>query len=282
MRVKEIRIEGLFGMFDHVIPLNMEDHITIIHGANGFGKTVLLQMVYGLLHGSIDSIIQIPFRRFEVSFDDNSNIWIDGSENNEVEDRIPIGDFTPGYLTRNLREVEADTPVNQAISCHFPKVRQSALGNKISKGKNTILPDIQTTHIDSLAPKIQLLKDIINKRFLYKTVEVSSDLEFSFTDRNGKAVPITALSSGEQHVLVLFYQLIFEMPPNSLILIDEPELSLHVVWQQYFLKDLQHIIAHSSFDVIMATHSPQIIHDRWDLTVELNRPSYPIFTGDNG
>lgn len=80
------------------------------------------------------------------------------------------------------------------------------------------------------------------------------------------------LSSGEQHELVLLYELLFKVGRDSLILLDEPELSLHVVWQQQFLDELQQIAELSGFNVIIATHSPQIIHDRWDLTVELTGP----------
>jgi predicted ATP-binding protein involved in virulence len=60
--------------------------------------------------------------------------------------------------------------------------------------------------------------------------------------------------------------------PNSLILIDEPELSLHILWQQEFLRDLEEIIKIAGLDFLIATHSPQIIHDRWDLAVELEGP----------
>ena len=74
------------------------------------------------------------------------------------------------------------------------------------------------------------------------------------------------LSSGEQHEIVLLFELLFETKPNSLILIDEPELSLHVAWQREMLKDLQEIADLSDFRAILATHSPQIINDRWDLT----------------
>ena len=80
------------------------------------------------------------------------------------------------------------------------------------------------------------------------------------------------LSSGEQQILALLYKLLFNVKPDTLILIDEPELSLHVAWQQEFLKDLQDIIKFVGFDVLIATHSPQIIHDRWDLAVELKGP----------
>ena len=82
----------------------------------------------------------------------------------------------------------------------------------------------------------------------------------------------TDLSSGEQHQLVMLYELLFKVKPNSLILIDEPEISLHLAWQVQFLKDLQTILKLADFDVLIATHSPSIIEDRWDLTVELKGP----------
>ena len=70
----------------------------------------------------------------------------------------------------------------------------------------------------------------------------------------------------------MLYELLFKAKPNSLVLIDEPELSLHLGWQVEFLKDLQNIAKLRNFDVLLATHSPEIISDRWDLTVELKGP----------
>jgi len=63
--------------------------------------------------------------------------------------------------------------------------------------------------------------------------------------------------------------LIFKATENSLVLIDEPEISLHVVWQKEFLHDIQEIIKLQNIDIVIATHSPQIINERWDLTVNL-------------
>jgi predicted ATP-binding protein involved in virulence len=92
------------------------------------------------------------------------------------------------------------------------------------------------------------------------------------TAATGETLSPTDLSSGEQHELVLLYELLFKVQKNSLVLIDEPELSLHVGWQAQFLKDLQDITKLADLDILMATHSPDIIQDRWDLTVELKGP----------
>jgi len=42
MRLTKIQAFKLFGVFDHTIPLNSTDLITIIHGPNGYGKTAML------------------------------------------------------------------------------------------------------------------------------------------------------------------------------------------------------------------------------------------------
>ena len=86
----------------------------------------------------------------------------------------------------------------------------------------------------------------------------------------GSRIELESLSSGEQHELVMLYYLLFLVAPNSLILIDEPELSLHVEWQRRFLSDLVEMAELSGYYALVATHSPQIIEDRYDLTVELN------------
>ena len=69
--------------------------------------------------------------------------------------------------------------------------------------------------------------------------------------------------------MVLLYELLFKVQKYSLALIDEPELSLHVSWQRQFLEDLQEVRKLTQINMLIATHSPDIIQDRWDLTVEL-------------
>ena len=123
---------------------------------------------------------------------------------------------------------------------------------------------------DAIAGKIELLQKIINARFSYKLMSVNKDRGVVFQTTTGTApLSLTQLSSGEQQMLVMFAELLFGLEPNTLVMIDEPELSLHVAWQMEFLHDLQQVTRLVDVDVLIATHSPQIIHDRWDLTVEL-------------
>lgn len=124
---------------------------------------------------------------------------------------------------------------------------------------------------DEVLAKVDALKRIANSRFLHKRISIgTSGLIVRASD--GKKLELEMLSSGEQHELVLLYDLLFRVRKDSFILIDEPELSLHVAWQEKFLDDIEEIAELSDFRVLLATHSPQIIGDRFDLTVELKGP----------
>jgi predicted ATP-binding protein involved in virulence len=129
---------------------------------------------------------------------------------------------------------------------------------------------------DELESKLKLFKKIINSRFLFKQMSLSKDTGITFTTEDGQSLALNSLSSGEQHELILFYQLLFKVRPNSLVLLDEPEISLHVAWQKQFLQDILEVIRLAAFDMVIATHSPQIIADRWDLTVPLKKPEQPV------
>ncbi len=129
---------------------------------------------------------------------------------------------------------------------------------------------------DEIAGKIGLLLHILNKRFKHK--RISADKENGFIlestilkndEDNFEQIHINKLSSGEQNELVLLYELIFRTTPNSLILIDEPEVSLHISWQQSFIDDLREIIKLNNLEALIATHSPDIINNNWHLKVEL-------------
>jgi len=124
--------------------------------------------------------------------------------------------------------------------------------------------------LDDLEHKVDLLLGNINRKFRpNKRLRADRKSGLLVRDKRELRIDLDSLSSGEQHELVLIYDLLFRVKPNSLVLIDEPELSLHVTWQKEFLKELFAIINAVNFDVILATHSPFIVGDRVDLMVPL-------------
>lgn len=167
-----------------------------------------------------------------------------------------------GLLVRDNSEAfQIDDQIDQ-----MDEVRKSMLSVYIEDTEKKL-------HVfDEIADKIDLLKSIINKRFLYKQMETTKKEGFVFKLDNGTVLALEDLSSGEQHELVLFYELLFKVDAGSLVIIDEPEISLHVVWQEHFLRDVQEVTRLTGIDVLIATHSPDIINGHRDLLVELEGP----------
>ncbi len=66
MRIETIEIAGLFGIFNHTIPLNLEERITIIHGPNGFGKTATLRLVNGVFNSKYSELKAFPFNNLKI------------------------------------------------------------------------------------------------------------------------------------------------------------------------------------------------------------------------
>lgn len=95
------------------------------------------------------------------------------------------------------------------------------------------------------------------KKLLFK--EDTAELSFHTLDRNGNVVTefkdIKFLSSGEQQILILFSYIAFNSQDGKLFIIDEPELSLHIKWQEDFLNQLDSITPKGT-QLILATHSP--------------------------
>lgn len=119
--------------------------------------------------------------------------------------------------------------------------------------------------------KLEMFTNIINDRLSFKRIVISRELGISIedTEQPQKNLSLMQLSSGEKQEIVLFYQLIFETENNILLLIDEPEISLHITWQKRFMDDLMKIIKYKNMNVIVATHSPQIINNHWENQIDL-------------
>lgn len=123
----------------------------------------------------------------------------------------------------------------------------------------------------SLLERVELLANILNEKFLFKNIEVNREHGLSVHSDEGQLIPLTHLSSGEQHELILLYDLLFNVAAGSLVMIDEPELSLHVSWQRRFVDDMLKVSKVRSFRFVIATHSPQVIDVWLDRTIQLDK-----------
>lgn len=125
---------------------------------------------------------------------------------------------------------------------------------------------------DELQQRIETFTGIVSPKLRNKNFRINREHGFVFEVTQGQKGMLepTVLSSGEQHQIVLFYELIFKSGENSFFFIDEPEISLHVDWQRQFLEDILKVAKLGDHTFLIATHSPQIIGSRRDLAVALD------------
>ena len=93
----------------------------------------------------------------------------------------------------------------------------------------------------------------------FKYSHLDRDDNVWFSNDNGEQFEIKDLSTGEKTLLSKVMYLYFLDYKNKIILIDEPELSLHPKWQNQVLKIYENFAKQNSCQIIIATHSPHII-----------------------
>ncbi|MEE4404705.1 AAA family ATPase [Enterobacter mori] len=97
-----------------------------------------------------------------------------------------------------------------------------------------------------------------------KKVEVDTVGRLFITRTDGKKCSIDILSSGERQLLVLIANVMLNRYTSisRVIIIDEPEISLHLKWQEKFSETILAINPETQF--ILATHSPDIVGEMTD------------------
>lgn len=93
-----------------------------------------------------------------------------------------------------------------------------------------------------------------NKEFLYKPREFKYEVQTIDREGKRKNISISKLSSGEKQMVALFCYLYLSKAEKMMVIIDEPELSLSVSWQERILEDVYKSSACKS--LIVATQSP--------------------------
>lgn len=105
-------------------------------------------------------------------------------------------------------------------------------------------------------PKFTFI-DIINNLLQRKTIFINEKNELLVETQSGKIFHLTHLSSGEKQLLILLGQNLLQENKAHIYIADEPELSLHVDWQERLVDSMRSLNPNSQ--IIFATHSPDIV-----------------------
>jgi hypothetical protein len=113
--------------------------------------------------------------------------------------------------------------------------------------------------LDDLSRQLIGFKLFLDNQFRDKSIVITRDEGINFQLSNREQISPAALSSGEQQMMILAYEILFKTEPGTLVVIDEPELSLHVSWQSSLLENLTEMGRTNSLQYLLATHSPTVL-----------------------
>ena len=246
MKLRKLHIEDykMFKDFD-ISFVDEKDEplpIVVLAGVNGSGKTSLLEFLKAVEAPKNISIYgqYNPFGSFNIQFIDNNEEY----EVSSIE--APLNEYC--FLNEEIIYLSSGIDEIQNISNEFVKTFYFFLKN------HDYRPSEVMTHF------YKYMKDIfdgLDLTFTYNHLD--RDDNVWFINKNGKAFEIKDLSTGEKTLLSKIMYLYFKDYKNKIILIDEPELSLHPSWQNKVLKIYENFAKQNDCQIIIATHSPHII-----------------------
>lgn len=139
------------------------------------------------------------------------------------------------------------------------------LANKIEK-KVFSDEEISKAYITDVYAQKHLFENIMNELF----GESGKQIDLTGADPDfilpfGKHISMYELSSGEKQILFIMMKVMLQEKQDCIMFLDEPELSLHVDWQEVLIDKIQ--MLNPNCQLIIATHSPSLLFDGWDSKV---------------
>ncbi|URZ01940.1 AAA family ATPase [Clostridium felsineum] len=292
MKIKSIYIKNIRALKDFKIDFN--NNINVLIGENGLGKTTILETIYNIITANESFVedessegcnLELSFTKQELDFINRHRNRLKKTLFNS-EDKIEIGkhginqdiDFKKSFAKSNIaKEKWFRKIVYLPTDVNFKKhkvetakmVHNSTDIGVILNSDNMSLnlkeylvnihyKDLEDMSIGDTPYRIQKFKQLYNTFFEEKEFLGVKDFEPLFKIKaTGEIHSADELSAGEKQIFFRGGSLLQMELNDSIILIDEPELSLHPEWQQKILEFYKGIGENNQ--IIIATHSPHIV-----------------------
>ena len=287
MKIKNLHIKEYNGLENLDINFESEGKVldlVVLAGINGSGKTRVLESVLDFFY-KIEMFYKSQ-NKIELFYEEIENESIKTAGNidvfyNELKNGAKGAFLSPKYL--EIKKILKKFPkiIYVPTEINFQKVQKAQTNfkkeysfiNIVDSYEIKDIPSYIATRISKVANEEENLTmgQVRKKVFAeingifeileldVKLSEISKDENSMpiFTDSSGKKFGINELSSGEKQLFLRTLAIKMLEPENSIIMIDEPELSLHPKWQQKIV-DVYRKIGRNN-QIILATHSPHIL-----------------------
>ena len=268
--IKDIVIDTMWG--DTSLEWRrLDPHINIVVGQNGFGKTTMLNLIRAVLMKDDKFIRQLKAKvhintlitNQETEENSEGEMYCDGKQ---VIHKPAFGgyDSQSCFYYVNTFDVPASKKsslsqlgltLDQVLYQRNPDVFS------FSDYRLSMLKDLrEAMHKQE---RIDKFFDLINSLFLMtgKTIDIDDKNRVIF--RKGRQIiDMEKLSAGEKQILLLFFTLFLMEDRSTVLLLDEPEISLHIEWQDRLIQLMLDL--NPNCQIIMTTHSPNIFADGWE------------------
>ena len=252
--IKRIEIRGLWGRKN--ISWELEPDVNILSGVNGGGKSTILNKSVNTLDmlegGSLENDLSANVR-FVFSPEDANYIHYD-----------VIRSFDRPLLHGDLMEKMADKNVKSELDWQLYQLQRRYLDYQVNVGNRIIecltsgRPE-DATLISQPKTKFQNLVDELFGETGKTIIRKSNEILF---EQDGDTLYPYQLSSGEKQMLVILLTVLVQDNRRGVLFMDEPEVSLHVEWQQRLIGLIREL--NPNVQIILTTHSPAMIMDGWE------------------
>ena len=287
MKIKNLHIKEFKGLRDISINFEKNDEplpLIVLAGSNGSGKTRVLESILKYFQDHLNYKqnnieVGIFYEEKEKNCISNVRDFFYGLEyfsyhevNNplyekhiEIKNKLDILPkiiYVPTEINFQKMDVASTTLVqeykfinivNTNLIKDIPSYIATKMISAMLKNKNEKVGDVQKKVFNEINEIFENLSIDV------KVEDISQDGRniTLFTNSSGDEFDINELSSGEKQLFLRTLAIRMLNPENSIILIDEPELSLHPKWQQRIV-DVYRKIGKNN-QIIIATHSPHIL-----------------------
>lgn len=253
--ITSFSVEGLFGRFDYKVQLK-DGGITLLTGPNGFGKSTLFTLLESAVKGDEKKLKSLAFSSLNI-VSDNGEFTLAKKDIEKTNLKGLSANFGRVETVGSRRFLDGALRDDGELRSFVEFIK--GIPQRVAKASKT----------EDGAKRVKLLVELLSDKLAFKRVELSDNGELAFFDDNGDKLEFTDLSAGEIQLTAFYTELLFDAGQDTLLLIDEPEMSMHIIWQFTLVDEVERICSLTGARAIIATHSPQVLNGRFDLQVDL-------------